>query len=421
MANQIDNTLIARNTAVLYLRMLFTLSISLFTTRELLRILGVEDFGLYNVVGGVVLMFGFLNNAMIASSQRFISFALGEGDVSRQKNVFSTSILIHLTIAIVILFLAETIGLWFLNNKMTIPNDRLEAVNWVYHAAMASFFCQILQVPFSSSVIAHEKMSYFAVISIIDAVLKLVIVYLLSISSVDKLKLYAFLLLNISLLNLFLYVFYTRLKFKECRFHPHFDVHLYKEMLSFTGWSFVGNFGFAAKDYGVNIILNIFCGPVVNAARGIAYQVMSAVSGFVSNFQTAMYPQIVKRYATGEISSMISLVKNGSRYSFYLLAIIVIPLYIKADYVLNLWLSDVPELTVQFLRLALIMALINSMFGPLVAAIQATGKIKVFQITITSIMFLDLPLSYFLLKSGVQPYCVMYIAISTAFIGLLAR
>ena len=192
-------------------------------------------------------------------------------------------------------------------------------------------------------------------------------------------------------------------------------------MLSFTGWSFVGNFGFAAKDYGVNIILNIFCGPVVNAARGIAYQVMSAVSGFVSNFQTAMYPQIVKRYATGEISSMISLVKNGSRYSFYLLAIIVIPLYIKADYVLNLWLSDVPELTVQFLRLALIMALINSMFGPLVAAIQATGKIKVFQITITSIMFLDLPLSYFLLKSGVQPYCVMYIAISTAFIGLLAR
>lgn len=211
MANQINNKLIARNTAVLYLRMLFTLAVSLFTTRELLRILGVEDFGLYNVVGGVVLIFGFLNNAMIASSQRYISFALGEGNIDRQNKVFSTSVLIHLTIAIVILLFAETIGLWFLNNKMTIPNDRIETVNWVYHAAIASFFFQILQVPFSSSVIAHEKISYFAIVSVLESVLKLGIVYVLSICSVDKLKLYALLLLGVSLFNLLLYLFYTKL------------------------------------------------------------------------------------------------------------------------------------------------------------------------------------------------------------------
>lgn len=421
MQIQRNNKIIAKNTCILYLRMLFTLTISLFTTRELLRILGIEDYGLYNVVGGVVLMFGFLNNAMVASSQRFISFALGEGNIKKQNRVFSTSILIHLTIAFVILFLAETIGLWFMNNRMTIPESRLGAANWVYQAAMASFVCQIIQVPFSASVIAHEKMNFFALISVLDSILKLVIVYILDISNVDKLKLYALLLFVISFLSVVLYFIYTKHKFIECHFTPEIDKPLYKEMLNFAGWSFVGNFGFAAKDYGVNIILNIFCGPVVNAARGIAYQVMNAVNGFVANFQTAMSPQITMRYASGEVNSMMTLVMNGSRYSFYLLSIIVIPLFIRAEYVLNLWLGDVPEMALQFLRLTLIMAIVNSMFGPLVTAMQATGRIKLFQIVIAIIMLLDLPIAYILLKMNYAPYSVMFVAIGTAFIGLIAR
>lgn len=421
MSTQVNNKLIARNTFVLYLRMIFTLAISLFTTRELLRLLGAEDFGLYNVVGGIVMMFSFLNYAMVASSQRYISFSLGKDNHSKQIKVFSTSILIHVTIALVILLLSETVGLWFLNNKLTIPYSRIETANWVFQAAMASFFCQIIQVPFSASVIAHERMTFFAVVSVLDACLKLVIIYILSLFEIDRLKLYALLLLGISMVSLLLYILFCHFKFSECRFSLNLDPNLYKEMLRFAGWSFIGNFGFTAKDYGVNIILNILCGPVVNAARGVAYQVMNAVHGFVANFQTAMNPQITKRYATGELSSMISLVKNGSRYSFYLLVIIIVPLFIRAEYVLDLWLDDVPDLTLQFLRLTLIMSLINSMHGPLVTAIQATGRIKTFQITIASIMLLDLPISYILLKLGAPPYSVVYVAILTAFIALIVR
>lgn len=419
--NTINNNLIAKNTVVLYVRMLFTLAISFFTTRELLRILGIEDFGLYNVIGGIVMMCGFLNNAMVASSQRFISFSLGEGDVNKQKRVFSTSIIIHILIAFIILLFAETIGLWFVNNKMSIPHDRLLAINVVYQTAVLSFICNIIQVPFSATVIAHERMTFYAIVSIIDAVFKLAIVYILILCNKDRLIIYGFLLLIISLFNLLSFIIYTRISFKESRFILNVDRGLFKEMMTFAGWSFVGNFGFSAKDYGVNILLNLFSGPTINAARGIAYQVMTAVNGFVINFQTAINPQITKRYACGQYDDMISLVKRGSKYSFYLLSLIVIPLFIRAEYVLDIWLDEVPIMTLQFLRLALIMVLINSMFGPLVYAIQATGNIKTFQIAIAIIMLSDLPISYVLLSKGFPPYYVMYVAILSAFIGLIAR
>lgn len=421
MSNQINNKLIAKNTIFLYLRMVFTLVVSLFTTRELLRVLGIDDFGLYNVVGGVVAMFSFLNSAMVASSQRFISFALGGKDSQKQTLVFSTSVLIHITIALVIVIFAESVGLWFLNNKLTIPDGRVEAVNWVYQASIITFCCHVLQVPFTSTVIAHERMSFYAIMSVVDSVLKLIIVYLLAISGLDRLILYSLLLMTISIFDILLYIYYTKKNFTECRFTFTLDKGLYKEMFSFAGWSFLGNFGFTAKDYGVNIILNIFCGPAVNTARGVAYQVMNAVNGFVANFQTAMNPQITKRYAVGEVESMIQLVKSGARYSFYLLSIIVIPLYIRAEYVLGLWLGEVPDLTLQFLKLTLIMAMVNSMFGPLVTAMQATGKIKLFQVVIAIIMVMDAPIAYFLMRSGYPPYTVMYVAIGSAFIGLIAR
>lgn len=420
-SNTINNTLIAKNTVILYVRMLFTLAVSFFTTREVLRILGIEDFGLYNVIGGIIMMFGFLNNAMIASSQRFISFALGEGDIIKQKRVFSTSIIIHLIIALIILVFAETIGLWFVNNKLTVPFNRMHAVNFIYQTSIASFVCNIIQVPFSATVIAHEKMPVYAFVSIVDAALKLLIVYILVLYNNDKLILYGILLFLISVFNLLFYLLYTYISFNECRFTFQVDKSLFKEMMCFAGWSFIGNFGFAVKDYGVNILLNIFSGPAINAARGIAYQVMTAVNGFVINFQTAINPQITKRYACGQYSEMISLVKIGSKFSFFLLSLIVIPLFIRAEYVLDLWLNDVPQMTLQFLRLTLIMVLINSMFGPLVYAIQATGCIKTFQVTIAIIMLSDLPISYILLLNNFPSYYVMFVAIATAFIGLIAR
>ncbi len=421
MSEIISNKRIAKNTMFLYLRTLIVIVINLYASRVILVTLGVVDYGIYNVVAGVVAMFGFLNNAMVAASQRFIAFEQGRSDLRRQKEVYSTSILIHVTIALVILFFAETIGLWFLNNKMTIDSDRMTAANWVYQSAILSFLIKIINTPSRASVVAHERMQVFAIISILDAFLQLAIIYLLKVFAMDKLILYSILLLIIALINQILYKSYTLLNFKECRFVWTRNFVLYKEMLGFAGWSFVGNLGIALRGPGVNIVVNMFCGPAVNAARGIAYQVSSVISNFVSNFQTAVTPQITKRYAAGEVSSMSFLIRTSAKFSFFLLAIVVVPLFVRADYVLNLWLEEVPELTLQFLRGVLLVALIHSMSGPFASGIQATGKIKTFQIAVAIIMLIDLPLSWLILKAGFPPYSVMYVAVATELIALVAR
>lgn len=416
-----ENKQIAKNTAILYMRMLLILGINLYISRVTLDILGIDDFGIYNVVGGFILMFGFLNNAMATASARFIAFEQGRGEINRQSEVFSTSILIHIAIAVAILLLLETIGLWFVNAKMSISPERMGAANWVFQSAIFSFVCNILMVPYSSSVIAHEKMSFYAVISLFDAFLKLAIVFVLPFILYDKLTSYSILLFAISLIDFILYRTYCKRKFNECRFHIQKDFRLFKEMLSFAGWSFVGNLGISSKDYGVNVVLNLFCGTAVNAARGVAYQVTNAINGFVSNFQTAVTPQITKRYAGGEIESMSNLVFSSAKYSFFLLSLIVIPVLARTNYILNLWLVSVPEYSSMFLQLALIMGLINSMYGPISTAMLATGKIKVYQIAVCAILFLDLPISYVLLKHGATPYSVMYVAIVSAFVALVAR
>lgn len=417
------NSRIARNTGVLYVRMLLIMAVNLYMSRVVLDVLGVEDYGIYNVVGGIVMMFSFMNGAMVAASQRFITYELGTGTLLRRRKVFSISVCIHALIAGLIFLLAETIGIWFLNEQLNIPEVRMTAANWIYQCSILSFMVSVLIVPYTASVIAHERMNVYAYVGIMDVALKLSVTFLILWIRWDKLILYAVLLLTVVMINGFVYTVYCKRHFRSCRFDLKLcrDRKLFRDMFSFAGWSFVGNFGFSAKDYGVNILINLFFGPAVNAARALAYQVSGAINAFVSNFHMAMNPQITKRYAVGERDAMVDLVERGSRYSFFLLAIIVVPVLIRTPYILGLWLKEVPEFSIQFLRLVLLMALVNSMTVPLVTAIQATGHIKKFQIVIASIMLVDLPLSYLILKLGAPPYAVMYIAIGTAVVGLLAR
>lgn len=416
-----NNTRIAKNTLFLYFRMLFTVVVGLYTSRVILQVLGIEDFGIYNVVGGVVMMFSFLNSGMVASSQRFISYELGRKNIGRLKKVFSTSISIHILLALLIFLLAETVGLWFLNARLNIAAERMFAANWIYQCSILTFMLTVVNVPYNACIVAHEHMKTFAYISILEVFLKLVVVIVLPFLPFDKLIVYSSLVLLIALVIRLIYGIYCSYHFEECKYHLVRDKSLFTDMFSFAGWSFIGNLGFTAKAQGINILINLFFGTAVNAARGIAYQVSSVIGGFMSTFQMALNPQITKRYASGEIESMFQLVFCGAKYSFFLLMIIVIPFYIRAPYVLQLWLGIVPNYTVVFLRLVLIMLLIDSMATPLVTAMQATGRIRNFQLVISLIMLANLPISYIVLKSGGESYSVMYVAIVTSLIGLIAR
>lgn len=416
-----SNTLIAKNTLFLYFRMLFTVFVGLYTSRVILRVLGVEGFGIYNVVGGIVMMFSFLNAGMVASSQRFISYELGKNDIKSLRKVFSMSVSIHIFLALLILLLAETVGLWFLNVKLNIASECMYAANWVYQCSILTFMLTVISVPYNACIVAHEHMKAYSYISIMEIFLKLLAVIILPLSSWDKLIVYSSLILLIAFIIRLAYGVYCRYNFIECKCQCIKDKSLFVEMFSFAGWSFIGNLGFSVKDQGINILINLFFGVAMNTARGIAYQVSSVISGFVANFQMALNPQIIKRYASGEIESMILLVFRGAKYSLFLLMVMVVPFYIRAPYVLQLWLGNVPEYTVTFLRLTLIMAMVDSMAGPLVTAMQATGRIRIFQLVISVIMLANLPLSYFFLSLGCKPYVVMYVAIATSLVGLISR
>lgn len=416
-----NNKRIAKNTLLLYVRMLFTIIVGLYTSRVVLQTLGVDDYGIYNVVGGIVAMLAFLNSAMTAASQRFISFELGTQNSQKLKEVFCTSITIHLIIACIIFIVAETLGLWFLNTHMNIVPDRMIAANWVYQCSILTFMMTVICVPYNACIVAHEHMKAFAYISIVEVGLKLLIVYLLLILSTDKLITYAILVLFVSLIVRVIYGIYCKKNFAECIYHFSFNKSLFNEMFSFAGWSVIGNLGFSLKDQGSNIILNLFCGTAINASRGIALQVNGIISNFSNNFIMALNPQITKQYAAGNIQESIQLVYAGCRYSFFLLAIISIPVMVNLDYLLSLWLGTVPPYTTEFLFLALIAALINSMAIPLVTAMQATGKIRNFQIVICIIMMCELPLTYIILELGYKPYMAMVSSIVVVFIGLFAR
>lgn len=416
-----NNKRIAKNTLLLYLRMLLTIVVGLYTSRVVLNTLGVSDYGVYNVVGGIVAMLSFLNSALTAASQRFIAFELGREDIGKLKKIFCTSITIHAMLAVIIFVVAETIGLWFVNTNLNIEADRMVAANWVYQCSIFAFMLTVLSVPYNSCIVAHEHMNAFAYISILEITLKLLIVYLLYIINYDKLITYGILVFSVALVVRLTYGIYCKKHFEECTYHFIFDKNLFKEMFAFAGWSIVGNFGFSFKDQAANVILNLFFGTVVNAARGVALQVNGIIAGFSSNFMMALNPQITKQYASNDIENSMKLVYAGSRYSFFLLAFIAIPVMINLDYLLKLWLGTVPKYTSEFLFLALVVALINSMSQPLVTALQATGKIKIFQISICIIMLCELPLAYIILYFGGKPYMAMYPTIFVVFVGLFAR
>ena len=416
-----NNKRIAKNTLLLYFRMLFIMVVSLYTSRAVLNTLGVVDYGVYNVVGGIVVVFSFVNAAMATATQRYITFALGKQDEKWLKTIFSTALQIHVMLAGVVVLLTETIGLWFLYNKMQIPADRMSAAFWVLQCSIGASVIMILSVPYNAAIIAHEKMSAFAYISVLEVVLKLAIIYMLLIFSVDKLILYAFLFFAVQLLIRICYSTYCQRHFEETIYHRIWDKCLFKEMLGFAGWNVCGNMAGMLSAQGVNLILNVFFGPAINAARGLAVQVQNAIEQFASNFQMAANPQITKSFAHGDLESMHKLIIRTSRITFFLLFMFTLPLYFYAEDILRVWLKVVPQYTAIFLQLSLLVSMVDGVANPLMIAAQATGKIRKFLTIIALIALTIAPISYVVLKMGAAPYMVYLVHLMVCSVIFVVR
>lgn len=423
MSNQTsdNNKRIAKNTLLLYFRMLFMMVVSLYTSRVILNALGVEDFGIYNVVGGVVAMFTVISGSLSAAISRFITYELGKGDQSKLNRIFSASVTIQLLLSLIIVVFIESVGVWFLNAKMTIPEDRMAAANWVLQFSIITFVINLISVPYNAAIIAHEKMSAFAYISILEAVCKLAIAFLIIVSPIDKLIFYAILMCAVSIIVRLTYGHYCKKHFAECNYHFHWDKEILKKMFGFAGWNFIGASSAVLRDQGVNIVINIFCGPAVNAARGISSQVNSAIMGFVNNFTTALNPQITKSYASGDHKYMMTLIFQGARLSFYILLLLSLPVILNAHYILKLWLSNVPEHTELFVQLILICAMGESLSNTMVTAMLSTGNIRNYQIVVGGLQMMNLPISYICLRLGFMPESVLIVAIVVSQCCLAAR
>lgn len=419
--SSLNNKRIAKNTILLYGRMLLIMAVSLYTSRVVLNTLGVEDYGIYNVVGGIVTMFAFLNGAMVTSTQRYLTFELGKGDQEKLKTVFTTSLQIHLIIAVIVLILGETVGLWFLYNKMVIPDNRMVAAQWVFHLSILTMMIQIMSVPYNSLIVAHEQMGVFAAISIIEVVLKLAIVFVLVIGHFNKLIMYAVLLASVQLLIRFFYTLYCKHHYKESKRKPGFDKVLAKEMGVFAGWNLMGNAAATLMNTGINLLLNVFFGPAVNAARAVAMQVESAIMSFSSNFMMAVNPQITKLYAQEELSEMHKLIFRASKFSFFLFFTLSLPIFVEAETILEIWLKNVPDYTVQFVRLLLIISLCNVAAVPLQTAAAATGKVRKYQSVVGGILLAIVPIAYVVLKMGGSPISVYIVYLVICLVAIMAR
>ena len=416
-----NNKRIAKNTLLLYVRMLFMMAVSLYTSRVVLNALGVEDFGIYNVIGGVVAMFSILSGSLSAAITRFITYELGTENQENLKKIFSTAVTIQISLAILIILLAEVTGVWFLNVKMNIPDERIVAANWVFQFSILTFAINLISVPYNASIIAHERMSAFAYISILEAIGKLAIAFLIIISPMDKLIFYAILMCIVALVIRFAYGVYCKRHFEECTYHFIFDKDLLKQMFGFAGWNFIGAASAVLRDQGGNVVINLFCGPAVNAARGIAFQVNAAISGFVTNFMTALSPQITKSYASGEHHYMMTLIYQGARFSFYMLLLLSLPVLLNTHYLLELWLKIVPDHTVLFVQLVLAFAMSESISNPLVTAMLATGRIRNYQLVVGGLQMMNLPISYVLLRMDAFPEVIIVVAIGISQCCLVAR
>ena len=406
-----NNRKIAKNTLLLYFRMLLTMAVSLYTSRIILNTLGVEDFGIYNVVGGVVAMFSIISGSLSAAISRFITYELGREGYDRLKVIFSSAVTIQVILAFLICILAEVGGVWFLNTQMNIPVERVVAANWVLQCSIFTFMINLISIPYNAAIIAHERMKAFAYVSILEVVLKLLVAFALYIVIFDKLKVYAVLLLIVALIIRFVYAYYCKRHFKECTYRFIYDKEVLREMAGFAGWNLIGSSAGVLKDQGVNIVINLFCGTTVNAARGIAVQVNNATQSFVRNFMTALNPQITKSYASSDSEYLMKLLYKGSRLSFYMLLLLSLPIIIETDCILSVWLKVVPEHTVNFVRLILVLAMCESISLPLITVMLATGKIRNYSIIVGGLNMMNFPFSYLLLYWGFEPESTILLAI----------
>jgi O-antigen/teichoic acid export membrane protein len=416
-----NNKRIAKNTMFLYFRMMLTMVVSLYTVRVILSTLGVVDYGLYNVVGGIVTMFSFLSSSMASASQRFFSFDLGKNDMGQLKRTFSMTIFVYIIISVAILILAETIGLWFLNTKMVIPAERMIAANWIYQFSILSFLVTMFAIPYNSVILARENMAVYAYISIVEVILKLGMVFFLLLFSIDKLKLYAVLIFVTSCIVSFIYIVVCKRKYKETQFEFYWDKDLFKSMFSYSSWMLMGTMTTLLSNQGLNILINIFFGPAINAARAIAYQVNFAVVSFSNNFYTSIRPQIVKSYAAADNSYMITLAIQSSKFSFYLLLLVAMPILFETKFLLDLWLKDTTESMVVFTRLIVLFSIVMSLENPLSAMVQATGNLKRYELLIGSFTLLSLPISFILFKLGFAAESSIYVLIVTNIFVLFLR
>ena len=403
MATISSNRTIAKNTLLLYLRMALTMLVSLYTSRVILSVLGVVDDGIYSIVGGTVSMFMFLNGALSGATSRFLTFELGRDNKERLKQTFSAALLVHFILSIIIFILLETVGLWLLNNKLVIPDERMHAARVVFQLSAFATFLSITQVPYTASIISHEKMGAFAYMSILEALIKVLICYLIIMSPIDKLITYGILILVVRTLIVLIYRLYCIRKFEECRFSMVKDWKLLKPILSFSGWDLLGNMSITARDQGVDVIMNMFFGPAINSAAGKAGIICNAVNGFSNNFLTAIRPPIVKSYSIGDIRKMEALMIDASKYAFSLLFLLSVPFFFESQFVIDLWLSNPPAYTSLFCIVDLVMVLIVAMFRPLTYAIHATGKIRFMSLVNGTIFLSSVPITYFLLLSGNNP------------------
>lgn len=410
-----------RNATMLYIRMLLTMVVTLYTSRVLLQTLGITDFGIYNVVAGFVTMLGFMNGAMSTATQRFLAYELGRSNGKDIKSIFSMSLNIHIIIAVLVFILGETIGLWFLQTKMNIPFDKIDAAKWVFHLSLVSFMVAIISVPYNALIIAHEQMSVFAWVSIIDVTLKLLIVFMLSWFGMNVLVLYALLSLLVALIVFLIYKIYCKLKYSESHFKVYWDRQLFRVMVSHTGWNLWGQLAAAFSGQGVNILLNMFFGPSINAARSIALQVSGALNQFVQNLQVAINPQIIKSYATNNKVYMHQLICLGAKCNFFILLLLALPVLNNIEVILPVWLGIVPSSTSIFVKLVIFTRLIDSLSPPLMTAAQASGHIKLYQFVVGGMLLLNLPLSYIVLSRGGEAYTVFYVGIILSLTALVTR
>jgi len=412
MSNYSSNKKIAINTLVLYIRSIVIMLIALYTSRVVLQVLGVDDYGIYNVVGGVVAVFSMFSSTLSAASQRFITYALGKGDIHQLKIVFSTSVLLHFVLGVIVVLLLEFLGAWFLNNRLNIPVERLCVAKWVFQFSILTFFINVISLPYNAVIIAHEKMKAFAYISIVDGFLKLIVALILPFFPWDKLLIYAILQSIVAIMVRLMYYVYCARNFKESRsVKCYVDGSLFKEMFAFSGWNLFGSGSLVLRNQGVDILLNLFFGVTVNAAKGISNQVQNAVHQFVTNFTSSITPQLTKSVAQENFERTKMLMFHGSRLSFFLMMIFVVPIMTYTKETLSIWLVDVPDYTVDMVRLVLVCMLCESISRFLTNTILAFGEIKIFQLTVGVLKLLAIPITYIFLKRGGSPLTGIWVNI----------